>query len=301
MSIRESNAARWDTRIARARVLAAGGDATRDILDFYARLAEQQRAIAERARPRALTGVMLPAGPRDGCSTPGAGSHVPPSTAFASTIDVEAAADEVPDFLVWLEAAAPSHLRGMATAVRDEQPDWLELMCESLAEDGHDPENAAFAFVVEAVLQPCLEVAASAGGLETRVLHELGKSGPRCPVCCGRPLVGALREDGHGARRFLVCARCLVEWPYHRVVCAVCGEQQFDSLPVFTADAFPHARIEACDTCRHYLKTIDLTKDGLAVPLVDDLATVTLDLWAQGEGYRRLRGNLLKTTMGDSR
>jgi FdhE protein len=53
-------------------------------------------------------------------------------------------------------------------------------------------------------------------------------------------------------------------------------------------------RIEACDTCRTYLKTVDLSKDGLAVPLVDDLASLPLDLWARAEGYARLKANLLR-------
>ena len=65
-------------------------------------------------------------------------------------------------------------------------------------------------------------------------------------------------------------------------------------MPVYTADTQAHARIDACDTCRTYIKTIDLTKDGLAVPAVDDLATLPLDLWARERGYRRLYPNLLR-------
>ena len=66
-----------------------------------------------------------------------------------------------------------------------------------------------------------------------------------------------------------------------RVVCPACDEQRFDALPIYTADGFSHARIDACDSCRVYLKTIDLTKDGLAEPAVDDLATLPPDLWAR--------------------
>jgi FdhE protein len=55
----------------------------------------------------------------------------------------------------------------------------------------------------------------------------------------------------------------------------------------------PHVRVEACDTCKSYLRTIDLTKDGHAVPLVDDLAAISLTLWADERGYRRLQPNLL--------
>jgi FdhE protein len=102
-----------------------------------------------------------------------------------------------------------------------------------------------------------------------------------------------LREEGHGAKRTLLCALCLTEREYPRVVCPSCGEQDFDALPVYTADQFNYVRIDACDRCRSYLKTIDLTKDGLAVPIVDDIASLSLDLWARDRGYVRLRVNLL--------
>lgn len=107
-------------------------------------------------------------------------------------------------------------------------------------------------------------------------------------------MVGVLREEAEGARRNLVCGLCLTEWHYVRVVCSACGERQFDALPVFTAEQFPAARLDACDTCRRYLKTVDATKDGHAVAIVDDLASVPLDLWAREQGYVRLRPNLLR-------
>ena len=102
-----------------------------------------------------------------------------------------------------------------------------------------------------------------------------------------------LREDGHGARRSLLCSFCFTEWGYRRTVCPACGEERVDSLPVYTASQFEHVRVEACDTCKTYIKTVDLTKNGLAVPEVDELATVTLSLWAEEKGYKKLHPNLL--------
>jgi formate dehydrogenase maturation protein FdhE len=52
-------------------------------------------------------------------------------------------------------------------------------------------------------------------------------------------------------------------------------------------------RVEACDTCHYYLKSIDLTVDGLAIPLVDEVATVPLDLWAGEHGYKKAEANLM--------
>ena len=87
---------------------------------------------------------------------------------------------------------------------------------------------------------------------------------------------------------------CLNEWPALRLACTACGEGSFEKLPVFRAEEFDGARIDVCESCQAYFKTIDLTRDGSAVPVVDDLATLPLDLWAGDKGYRRARPNLLR-------
>ena len=51
-------------------------------------------------------------------------------------------------------------------------------------------------------------------------------------------------------------------------------------------------RVEACGACGVYMKAIDLTMDGRAVPEVDELASVVLDLWAAENGYTKLQTNL---------
>ena len=51
--------------------------------------------------------------------------------------------------------------------------------------------------------------------------------------------------------------------------------------------------VDACDRCHRYIKTIDLSKDGLAVPCVDDIASLSLDLWARERGYTRIKNHVL--------
>jgi FdhE protein len=114
-----------------------------------------------------------------------------------------------------------------------------------------------------------------------------------CPVCSAKPLVGVLRPEGDGGKRSLICSVCATEWPYRRIVCPACNEEGADKLAVYTAEQFKHVRVETCETCRCYLKTIDLTKNGHAVPMVDELATIPLNLWAQEHHYTKLRPNLL--------
>src|SRR5215471_7297630 len=117
----------------------------------------------------------------------------------------------------------------------------------------------------------------------------------RCPRCNALPLLGVLRPEGDGGKRFLMCSFCSLEWEFRRILCAKCGEEREQKLPVYVAEQFPHIRVECCDTCKHFLRTVDLTKDGNAVPLVDDLAAIPLSLWAEEHGYRRIQGNLLWT------
>jgi FdhE protein len=120
-----------------------------------------------------------------------------------------------------------------------------------------------------------------------------GRAGSTCPSCGSRPVVGVLRGEGDGAKRALICHLCASEWPYRRLICPNCGEEDKEKLPVYVAAEIDHIRVEACDTCRTYLKSVDLTKDGFAVPTVDEIATVALNLWAEEQGYTKIETNVL--------
>jgi FdhE protein len=116
----------------------------------------------------------------------------------------------------------------------------------------------------------------------------------RCPFCGGAPGVGCRRGggEGNGAARFLACAQCGLEWAFNRILCPACLEADPHKLPAFTSDAFPAVRIEACETCRRYVKSLDLSQDARAVPEVDDLASLALDLWAVEQAFARLEPGL---------
>jgi FdhE protein len=61
---------------------------------------------------------------------------------------------------------------------------------------------------------------------------------------------------------------------------------------VFQTERHAAVRIEACDACQRYIKSIDLTVDGRAIPEVDDLCSLSLDLWAVEQGYERIEPSL---------
>ena len=139
-------------------------------------------------------------------------------------------------------------------------------------------------------LQPYAEYLA-----EQREPTHLDGTPSTCPLCGGKPIVGVLRPEGDGAKKSLVCMLCAHEWTFRRIYCPACGEEREPQMAFYSAPEIAHVRVDVCDTCHTYLKSIDLTKMGLAVPVVDELATIPLDLWAREHGYEKLQINLLGT------
>ena len=119
----------------------------------------------------------------------------------------------------------------------------------------------------------------------------------RCPFCGGAPQLSILdpvsATSGDGGGRRLLCATCLSTWPFRRVLCAQCGEEDERQLGYFHSPDYDHLRIDACERCRRYLKTVDLGRLGLAVPLVDEVAGASLDIWARDHGYGKIELNLV--------
>jgi FdhE protein len=119
----------------------------------------------------------------------------------------------------------------------------------------------------------------------------------RCPRCGGPPQLGFFAPSGEAlvtGPRHLVCARCAASWVHPRMVCAGCGEETSARLPFYSeAEQFPHARIDACETCRRYLLVFDLRRDAEAVPAVDELAALPLDLYARERGLQKVTPNLM--------
>ena len=120
-----------------------------------------------------------------------------------------------------------------------------------------------------------------------------------CPFCGAPPQLSFLQSPpsiagigSEGAGRRLLCSLCFSDWPINRICCANCSEANPDQLSYFQSERLPAMRIEACDSCLRYLKGVNLTKDGLAVPLVDELATPALDIWARENGYQKIELNL---------
>jgi FdhE protein len=107
---------------------------------------------------------------------------------------------------------------------------------------------------------------------------------PFCPVCGGLPDMACLDKE-RGARR-LVCSRCDFTWPFQRLRCPYCGTEEQTALAFFVDDRGLY-RLDVCERCKCYLKTIDLRNaaEELLLPL-ERLLTADLDRQALEEGYR---------------
>ena len=106
--------------------------------------------------------------------------------------------------------------------------------------------------------------------------------------------MSVLREDkaAETVRRSLVCFYCFLEWEFPRTLCPSCPEDKPEKLPRYTAQEIPWMRVEACDSCKKYVKSVDLTLNWEADPIVDELASTPLDVIARDHGYAKLTPNL---------
>jgi len=249
--------ATFDKRIARARELAERRPAARDFLNFYVKLAQFQRPIFEELNLQEGTCVRDLIG------------YFPALLEFVRSDGL----DPLIDF-------ANRHLGSV-----EAQEELLLKSWDGGA--GALAESDEGAFFARVLLQPFAE------SLANRCRMDFQPDKPICPFCNAKPVTAVLRSEGDGAKRWLLCSVCSTEWPFRRVVCPNCGQQDKDKLPIYSAAGLDYVRVEACDVCRTYIKSVDLTKDGLAIPVVDELATVALNIWADEHGYAKLECNLL--------
>ncbi|EGB16260.1 formate dehydrogenase accessory protein [Pseudodesulfovibrio mercurii] len=139
-------------------------------------------------------------------------------------------------------------------------------------------------FLVMAAMGPSMEAAA---GLLAEKLPEV-KVQPvgTCPICGSMPLISSL-EQKEGFRH-ATCSFCRHHYRIKRISCPVCGEDDQKKLTFFTVDEEPGFRVDVCESCKSYVKTIDFRNlDRVALPVLDDLDSLALDYVAANQGYRR--------------
>jgi formate dehydrogenase maturation protein FdhE len=256
----------WDTRIQRADELARKTEATKEILTFYAKLLQSQKEVDEFLRSRR---GWLPSG--------------------SLAEDLSVVRESFPVILRTVEANGPEPLAEEARTLNMSSSATVD---DLLLEYWRNPSDTQF--FAKSVLQPYARWLAESGGQPLDRIFEHNER--LCPFCGGMPQVSFLQireATSESGNRDLVCATCTINWSFRRVACAHCGEERPTKLGYFHTPEYDHIRIEACDTCKHYIKGVDLTRLGFAVPLVDEVAAAALDVWANEHGYTKIELNLL--------
>lgn len=253
----------WNTRITRAEHLAAAAGPEAPLLAFYATVLRLQAELYEHIRAHHPSGMLQN--------------------------DLPILRPRVPRVL---EAIADSGPQALASRARRLLASGEPAIDEMLLSFWRAPSDREF--FAKTLLQPYARCLADAGiAPHDRTLSHDPR---RCPFCGGAPQLSILASvdfAADGGARQLQCATCLGTWPYRRVLCASCGEEDERKLAYYQSPAFDHLRVEACDTCRRYLKAVDRTRLGLAVPLVDEVAGAALDIWAREHGYDKIELNVV--------
>ena len=131
------------------------------------------------------------------------------------------------------------------------------------------------------VLSPFFEKPAA---LYREWIREAGWRRGICPICGSEPWMARLdRESGE---RTLACSLCRTEWAFDRLRCPFCGGDDQPKVRYFTVDDDGAHRVDCCDRCQRYIKTVDDRVAGRpANLLVEDVITSHLDTLAREHGY----------------
>lgn len=253
----------WSVQRQRALQLLAGEEHAAELLRLYAALTEAWAEIA-----------------LDVAGNPPAAPDLPEYVAELA----------MPRVLERTLLAGPDALREPVLA-RFHEGDLAAMVRAWLA---GDEQCATDRFLARASAAPVLE---TVRGLARSLARGGVVDARHCPNCGALPQLsyfGLSDEALVTAPRRLLCSRCGESWTYPRMVCAGCGSEDTAKLPIYSDhERFPSLRVDACDACRTYLITVDQPKERKAVPVVDELVALPLDLYARDRGYRKITPNLM--------
>lgn len=106
-----------------------------------------------------------------------------------------------------------------------------------------------------------------------------------CPVCGQKPMMAKLRAEDNA--RILECWLCHTQWGFPRLECPFCNNRDHQKLRYFYVDEEKERRVNVCERCKSYLKTVSVKEIGREVILdVENIVTIRLDSVAQKEGYK---------------
>jgi FdhE protein len=142
-------------------------------------------------------------------------------------------------------------------------------------------DKNALAFVAYNSLKPSVSLCAEQLSLYLKDL--LGWEKGYCPVCGNFPGLAVLDQNG---RRLLHCSFCWTSWPAKRIFCPFCEKTGGKNFHTFTSEQEKDLRVDVCDDCKKYLKTVDTrATERIIYPPMEQIASLHLDINARQKGY----------------
>lgn len=106
-----------------------------------------------------------------------------------------------------------------------------------------------------------------------------------CPVCGSAPEISLFEENG---KRFLICGFCNYKWASKRIYCPFCENTDHKSLRYFGIENEEEYRVDVCDKCKKYIKTIDIKKTTRTIyPQLEYLCTPHIDIKIEEKGFKK--------------
>jgi FdhE protein len=207
-------------------------------------------------------------------------------------IDAKAAADLFNQLCGITEAAGGDMSRPAGTirvAVETEKLDPMMFFTALLKEDDALFERIAgeleidkkiLAFITYNSMKPSLALCAKQ--LSSYLDQNITWGKGYCPICGSAPGLSMFEGEGE---RFLFCGFCWHKYPARRIYCPFCENMDSETLEYFYSEEEEEYRVDICQKCKKYIKTIDTRKtERMIYPPLEQVATLHLDIKAKETG-----------------
>jgi formate dehydrogenase maturation protein FdhE len=101
-----------------------------------------------------------------------------------------------------------------------------------------------------------------------------------------------LDPEGDGNALSLVCSLCQEEWRSRRGRCPACAAEHPEEVYCYHAEEIAHIDTQVCEPCGRYLHLIHRDREPQAIPEVDELVALPLDVMCLDYGFVKLHPNL---------